>query len=60
MASWSSMIVGFGQNGLMYEARKLFMEMSQRDVVSWNVMNTSFAQNGLTGEALILFNKMPL
>ena len=54
------MLARFGQNGLVYEARKLFMEMPQQDVASWNVMITSFAQNRLIGEALRLFNKMPI
>ena len=58
MDSWNTMIAGFGQNGLVDEAHKLFMEMHQQDVVLWNVMITLFAQNGLTSESLTLFNKM--
>ena len=58
MASWNTMIAGFGQNGLVDEAHKLFMEMSQQDVVLWNVTITLFAQDELTSEALTLFNKI--
>ena len=58
MDSWNTMIDGFGQNRIMDEAHKLFMEMPQQDVVLWNVTITLFAQDELTSEALTLFNKI--
>eukprot|EP01018_Ginkgo_biloba_P024036 Gb_18979 [translate_table: standard] len=40
-------------------ARKVFDNMSERDVVSWNAMIAGYSQNGDVDEALKLFQGMP-
>ncbi|KAJ7546162.1 hypothetical protein O6H91_08G027800 [Diphasiastrum complanatum] len=40
------------------DARELFDNMSERDVVSWTAMITGYAQNGLGKEALALYEQM--
>jgi pentatricopeptide repeat protein len=59
VVSWNAMIAGFGQNGLVDEALKLFKEMPERSVASWNAMIAGCSQNGLVTEALKLFQNMP-
>ncbi|XP_058074214.1 pentatricopeptide repeat-containing protein At2g27610-like [Magnolia sinica] len=40
------------------EARQVFDEMPERDVVSWNSMISGYGQNGLSREAISLFSLM--
>eukprot|EP01018_Ginkgo_biloba_P004002 Gb_27891 [translate_table: standard] len=42
------------------DARRVFDEMFQRDVVSWTAMIAGYAQNGHYNESLKLFNQMQL
>ncbi|KAF2533166.1 hypothetical protein F2Q70_00031632 [Brassica cretica] len=44
--------------GSTEEARVLFEEMEQRNVVSWSTMIVGYAMNGDSDEALALFNMM--
>lgn len=44
--------------GRVYEARDLFDEMSERDLVSWSTMVSGYVQNGCSNEALVLFKQM--
>ncbi|KAJ0985552.1 hypothetical protein J5N97_003908 [Dioscorea zingiberensis] len=46
--------------GAVDEARKVFDEMSQRDVIAWSAMIAGYAQNGRSNDALELFEKMCL
>ena len=41
------MIVGFAHNERLREAKRLFRNMSERNVVSWTAMVTAYAQSGL-------------
>ncbi|KAK9152368.1 hypothetical protein Syun_010677 [Stephania yunnanensis] len=43
----------------MDDARKLFDEMPERDVVTWNIMITQLTKRGGIGEAQELFDVMP-
>ena len=43
----------------MGEARRLFDEMSERDLVSWNIMLDGYAKAGEMLEAFEFFEKMP-
>eukprot|EP00249_Psilotum_nudum_P016665 c25935_g6_i1 orf=43-2346(+) len=63
---WSDVIVGtaivnmYSKCGSLEDARKVFHQMPERDVVSWNVMITAYAQHGYCKEALRLFRHMQL
>ncbi|KAJ7540626.1 hypothetical protein O6H91_10G023400 [Diphasiastrum complanatum] len=48
----------YAKCGCTQDARELFNNMSDRDVVSWNAMIAGYAQNGLGKEALALYEQM--
>ncbi|KAE8734786.1 30S ribosomal protein S3, putative isoform 1 [Hibiscus syriacus] len=48
----------YGNCGDLREARKMFEEMRERDVVSWNTVLGVFSVNGFYLEALIFFSVM--
>ncbi|KAJ7514127.1 hypothetical protein O6H91_23G029100 [Diphasiastrum complanatum] len=48
----------YAKCGCTEDARELFDNMSERDVVSWTGMIAGYAQNGLGKEALALFVQM--
>ncbi|KAJ7564266.1 hypothetical protein O6H91_02G010200 [Diphasiastrum complanatum] len=48
----------YAKCGCTEDARELFDNMSERDVVSWNAMIAGYAQNGLGEEALALYEQM--
>ncbi|KAJ7551429.1 hypothetical protein O6H91_06G015100 [Diphasiastrum complanatum] len=52
------MIAGYAKCGCTEDARELFDNMSERNVVSWNAMIAGYAQNGLGKEALALYEQM--
>ncbi|KAJ7564253.1 hypothetical protein O6H91_02G009700 [Diphasiastrum complanatum] len=60
----SKVIVGntlvdmYAKCGCTEDARELFDNMSERDVVSWSAMIAGYAQNGLGKEALALYEQM--
>ncbi|KAK9683771.1 hypothetical protein RND81_10G163400 [Saponaria officinalis] len=54
----SALIDMYSKCGVMEDARKLFSEMPEKNIVSWNSMITGLAQNGFTNEALLLFHQM--
>ncbi|XP_057854693.2 pentatricopeptide repeat-containing protein At2g13600 isoform X2 [Cryptomeria japonica] len=60
VVSWTVMIVGHAQNGLLDEALSLFKEIPQQDVVSWTAMISGYAQNGLAEKALENYKQMQL
>ncbi|XP_060172238.1 pentatricopeptide repeat-containing protein At2g34400 [Lycium barbarum] len=53
-----SLITMYSRLGKMGIARKVFDEMSQRDLVSWNSMISGHAQSGCSREAVVLFMEM--
>lgn len=54
----NSLIKVYVTCGCIDDARKLFDEMPERDVVSWSIMVSGYAQNGRASEALVLFREM--
>ncbi|KAJ7297946.1 hypothetical protein O6H91_10G005100 [Diphasiastrum complanatum] len=54
----STLVDMYAKCGCTGDARELFNNMSERNVVSWNVMMAGYAQNGLGKEALALFEQM--
>ncbi|CAN8266576.1 unnamed protein product [Cochlearia groenlandica] len=46
--------------GSLDDARRVFSNMKERDVISWSTMISGLAQNGFSQEALKLFEKMKL
>ncbi|KAL9248380.1 hypothetical protein vseg_021707 [Gypsophila vaccaria] len=51
----SSLVDFYGKYGLLDDARLVFDEMSERDVVLWNVMINSYVGCGCYEEGLVLF-----
>eukprot|EP01018_Ginkgo_biloba_P031948 Gb_02723 [translate_table: standard] len=49
----------YAKCGSIENARSVFDQMPEKDVVSWNAMIAGYAQNGLVEEALHLLQKMP-
>ncbi|KAJ7548566.1 hypothetical protein O6H91_07G017400 [Diphasiastrum complanatum] len=54
----STLVDMYAKCGCTEDARELFNNMSERDVVSWNAMIAGYAQNGLGKEALALYEQM--
>ncbi|CAN6472430.1 unnamed protein product [Victoria cruziana] len=51
----NTLLDGYAKCRGISEARKLFDEMTERDIVTWNTMIAVYSQNGLAKEALDLF-----
>ncbi|KAJ7540618.1 hypothetical protein O6H91_10G023300 [Diphasiastrum complanatum] len=54
----STLVDMYSKCGCTEDARELFNNMSERNVVSWTAMIAGYAQNGLGKEALALFDQM--
>ncbi|KAJ7514124.1 hypothetical protein O6H91_23G029000 [Diphasiastrum complanatum] len=54
----STLVNMYAKCGCTEDARELFDNLSERDVVSWNAMIAGYAQNGLGKEALALYEQM--
>ncbi|KAK9136642.1 hypothetical protein Sjap_007236 [Stephania japonica] len=54
----TSLIKSYCMNGLLREARQLFDEIPNRDVVAWTAMITGYRSCGRFGEAWALFCEM--
>ncbi|KAJ7536437.1 hypothetical protein O6H91_12G069700 [Diphasiastrum complanatum] len=54
----STLVDMYAKCGCLEDARELFNNMTERDVVSWNVMIAGYAQNGLGKEALAMYEQM--
>ncbi|KAJ7298442.1 hypothetical protein O6H91_Y582200 [Diphasiastrum complanatum] len=54
----STLVDMYAKCGCTEDARELFNNMSERNVVSWTAMIAGYAQNGLGKEALALFEQM--
>ncbi|CAN1758956.1 Pentatricopeptide repeat-containing protein At2g42920, chloroplastic [Linum perenne] len=55
---WNVVITGLAKYGEIEEAREVFDEMPQRNVVSWNSMISGYVRIGKFVEALELFGEM--
>ncbi|ERN03293.1 putative pentatricopeptide repeat-containing protein At1g56570 [Amborella trichopoda] len=56
----TKMLSLFCKSGRLNEARQVFDEMAERDVIAWTIMITGYTFQGLYFEALSLFHKMQL
>ncbi|KAG0459943.1 hypothetical protein HPP92_023071 [Vanilla planifolia] len=54
----TSLLHMYANSGNIHHARKIFDEMSERNMVSWNIIMDAFFSNGLFGKALSLFKEM--
>ncbi|KAJ7524559.1 hypothetical protein O6H91_17G011300 [Diphasiastrum complanatum] len=54
----STLVDMYAKCGCTEDAREVFNNMSERDVVSWTAMIAGYAQNGLGKEALALYEQM--
>jgi pentatricopeptide repeat protein len=48
----------YGSRGLVPDARRLFWEMPERNVVSWTALMVTLSPNGYLGEALQAYRRM--
>eukprot|EP00250_Pteridium_aquilinum_P010118 c19166_g4_i1 orf=36-2957(+) len=48
----------YGKCGALKDAKKLFDQMTDRNVVSWNALITAYSQSGEGENALLLFEQM--
>ncbi|CAL5382612.1 unnamed protein product [Camellia sinensis] len=53
-----SLITMYARCGQLGCARKVFDEISERDVVSWNSMISGYSKMGFAGDAVAVFGKM--
>ncbi|KAL5709623.1 hypothetical protein ACHQM5_020288 [Ranunculus cassubicifolius] len=56
----NSLVDMYGKCGCLYEARSIFDQMSERDVVSWTAMMAGYVVNGDARSALALCHPMQL
>ncbi|KAJ7541471.1 hypothetical protein O6H91_10G061300 [Diphasiastrum complanatum] len=56
----SALVDMYAKCGCIEDAREVFNNMHERDVVSWNAMIAGYAQHGLGKEALALYDQMKL
>ncbi|KAI5065602.1 hypothetical protein GOP47_0020297 [Adiantum capillus-veneris] len=54
----SALVDLYAKCGALVKARRVFEEISTRDVVSWNALIAGYAQNGQGEEALACFERM--
>lgn len=54
----NSLVAFYLKNGRVGSARKVFDEMTERDVISWNSMINGYISNGLVEEGLSVFVQM--
>ncbi|XP_022878136.1 putative pentatricopeptide repeat-containing protein At1g69350, mitochondrial [Olea europaea var. sylvestris] len=54
----TSLLSMYGEIGCLYNARKIFDEMSVRDMVSWSSIISIYVRNGEASEGLKIFRKM--
>lgn len=56
----NALINMYAKSGSIDDARHVFNDMVERDIVTWNVMIGALAQHGCGHEALDVFNKMKM
>ncbi|XP_059076807.1 pentatricopeptide repeat-containing protein At2g35030, mitochondrial-like [Cryptomeria japonica] len=52
-------ITNYAKRGWIENARKLFDQMPERDVITWTTMVSGYSQNGRVDDPRNLFDKMP-
>lgn len=56
----NTLVVMYAKCGHLVDARRLFHEIPERNVVSWNALFSCYVQNDIFEEALVLFQEMIL
>ena len=56
----NALINMYAKSGSIDDARHVFKDMVERDIITWNVMIGALAQHGCGQEALDVFNKMKI
>ncbi|XP_044422789.1 uncharacterized protein [Triticum aestivum] len=59
MYVWNALVGMYVKCGELEDARRVFDEMSVRDVVSWNTMVSGYASAGMWAEAFQLLQRVP-
>ncbi|XP_057816041.2 pentatricopeptide repeat-containing protein At4g02750 [Cryptomeria japonica] len=59
LSSCNARITNYAKKGWIEDARKLFDQMPERDVITWTAMVSGYSQNGRVDDARNLFDKMP-
>uniref|UniRef100_A0ACD6AIA3 Uncharacterized protein n=1 Tax=Avena sativa TaxID=4498 RepID=A0ACD6AIA3_AVESA len=59
MYVWNALVGMYAKCGELEDARRVFDEMSVRDVVSWNTMVSAYASMGMWGKAFELLQRVP-
>ncbi|KAF8397861.1 hypothetical protein HHK36_016786 [Tetracentron sinense] len=54
----SALVDMYAKCGRLSDARKVFNNLTSKNLVSWNTMLIGYAQHGFGGEALEIYNKM--
>ena len=54
----TALIDMYAKCGMLAKARKVFDELTMRDVISWNAMISGYSKHDLAEEALYCFNQM--
>lgn len=57
--SANSQIARYARLGQIWNARKVFDQMSDKNIVSWNSIISGYLQNNQPNEAEVLFDRMP-
>ncbi|CAN1252273.1 Pentatricopeptide repeat-containing protein At2g27610 [Linum perenne] len=60
VVSWTSLLTGYAQTGMIDNARAVFDRIIDRTPVSWNSMVAGYVTNGLYSEAVEMFQLMRL
>lgn len=55
----TALVNTYGKCGVVLDARKVFDEMPERNVVTWNAMINGYLRNGDTRSASLAFEEMP-
>ncbi|KAG1346172.1 pentatricopeptide repeat-containing protein [Cocos nucifera] len=58
VSSLNKLIMCFSKAGDLVSARRLFDQMTERDIVSWNSIMTAYAENGCCDEVVRIFSEM--
>lgn len=59
VVSWTAMVTGHANCGVLQQARRFFDRMPSRNLVSWNAMISGYARSGKSHKARELFGRMP-
>ena len=56
VVSWTTVVLGYAQNGLIEQACNVFNQMPERNVFAWTALIKSYVDHGQIDEAFNLFH----